>query len=127
MLTKRLAAVAAGVFGPKRAGDRRLADIKRAQLDEPSPPFSDSIRSADFSMTLWIWRFILASVGFVVLAVLLFWAIGGFGELGLSGKGLVALTLGSLFTAGLAIGLMALVFSSDRSGRDDEANRAAER
>jgi hypothetical protein len=37
------------------------------------------------------------------------------------------LTLGSLFTAGFAIGLMALVFFSDRSGRDDEANRAAER
>ena len=109
MLTKRLAAVAAGVFGPKRAGDRGLADIKRAQLDEPSPPFSDPTRSADFSMTLWIWRFILVSVGFVVLAVLLFWAIGGFGELGLSDKGLVALTRGFLFTAGLAIGLMALV------------------
>jgi hypothetical protein len=127
MLTKRLAAVAGGVFGPRRAGDRRLAYSKRAQLDQPSPPFSDPTRSADFSMTLWIWRFILASVGFVVLAVLLFWAIGGFGELGLSGKGLVALTLGCLFTAGLAIGLMALVFFSDRSGRDDETNRAAER
>jgi hypothetical protein len=60
-------------------------------------------------MTLWIWRFILASMGFVGLAVPLFWAIGGFGELGLSDKGLVALTRGFLFTAGLAIGLMALV------------------
>jgi hypothetical protein len=127
MLTKRLAAVAAGVFGPKRAGDRRLADRKCAQLDQPGPPFSDPTRSADSSMTLWIWRFLLASVGFVLLAVLLFWAIGGFGELGLSGKGFVALSLGSLFTAGLAIGLMALVFFSDRSGRDDETNRAAER
>jgi hypothetical protein len=66
-------------------------------------------------------------VGCVVLAVLLFWAMGGFDELGLSGKGLVALTPGFLFTAGLAVGLMALVFFSDRSGRDDETNRAAER
>ena len=72
-------------------------------------------------------RFILASVGFVALAVLLFWAIGGLGELGLSGKGLVALTPGFLFTAGLAIGLKALLFFSDQSGRDDETNRAAER
>ena len=126
VLTKRLAAVAAGVFGPKRAGDRRLAGSKRAQLDQPSPPFSDPTRSADFSMTLWIWRFILASVGFVVLAVLLFWAIAGFGELGLSGKGLVALTPGFLFTAGLAIGLKALLFFSDQSGRDDETDQAAE-
>ena len=78
-------------------------------------------------MTLWIWRFVPASVGFVVLAVLLFWAIGGFGELGLSGKGFVALTLEFRFTAGLAIGLMALVFFSDHSGRDDETNRAGER
>ena len=69
----------------------------------------------------------MASVGFVVLAVLVFWAMGGLGELGLSGKGVVALTLGFLFTAGLAIGLMALVFFSDRSGRDDETNRAGER
>ena len=36
-------------------------------------------------------------------------------------------TLGFLFTVGLAIGLMALVFFSDRSGRDDETNRAGER
>ena len=78
-------------------------------------------------MTLWIWRFILASVGFVVLAVLLFWAIGGFGELGFSAKGLVALTLGFLFRVGLAIALMALVFFSQPSGRDDETNGAAER
>jgi hypothetical protein len=42
-------------------------------------------------------------------------------------KGVVALTPGRLFMVGLAIGLMALVFFSDRSGRDDEPNRAAER
>ena len=36
------------------------------------------------------------------------------------------MTLGFLFTVGLLIGLMALVFS-DRSSRDDESNRAAER
>jgi hypothetical protein len=51
-------------------------------------------------MTLWIWRFILASVGRVVLTVLLFSAIDGFGRLGVSGKGLVALTLEFLFNTG---------------------------
>jgi sterol desaturase/sphingolipid hydroxylase (fatty acid hydroxylase superfamily) len=91
------------------------------------PSFADPTGNADFSTTLWIWTFILASVGFVALAVLVFWAMGGLAELGLSGKGVVALTLGFLFTAGLAIGLMALVFFSDSSGRDDETNRAAER
>jgi hypothetical protein len=127
MITKRFAAASAGVSGPKRAEYRRLADGESAQLDQPRPTFSDPTWNTGSSTTLWIWTFILASVGFVVLAVLLFWAIGGFGELGLSGKGLVAWTLGSLFTSGLAIGLMALVFFSDRSGRDDEANRVAER
>ena len=131
MLTKRLAAVSAGavpsmgVFGPKRAGDR-LAGSKRARFERSGPSFVDTTRNAVSSTTLWIRTFILASVGFVVLAVLVLWAIG-FGELGLSGKGIVALTLGFLFTAGLAIGLMALVFFSDLSGRDDETNRAGER
>ena len=100
VLTKRLAAIAAGVFGPERAGHRRPVDSKRAQLDQSSPPFSDPTSSADSSTTVWIWRFTLASEGFLVLAVLLFRAIGAFGGLGLSGKGLVALTLGFLFTKG---------------------------
>jgi hypothetical protein len=43
------------------------------------------------------------------------------------GKRVVALTLGILFTAGLASGLIAFVLFSDRSGRDGEANRACER
>ena len=43
------------------------------------------------------------------------------------GKRVVALTLGFLFPVRLASGLIAFVFFSDRSGRDDEANRAAER
>jgi hypothetical protein len=91
VLTKRLAAVAAGavpsmgVFGPKRAGDR-LAGSKGAWLEQSGPSFADPTRYADSSTTL-----------------------------------------GFLFTVGLAIGLMALVFFSDRSGRDDETNRAGER
>jgi hypothetical protein len=49
--------------------------------------------------TLWMWICIRASVGFVVVAVLVLWAMGGLGEPGHSGKGHVALTLGFLFTA----------------------------
>ena len=132
VLTKRLAAVAAGavpsmgVFGPKRAGDR-LAGSKGAWLEQSGLSFPDPTRNAGSSTTLWIWTFMLASVGFVVLAVLVFWTMGGLCELGLGGKGVVASTPGFLFTVGLAIGLKALVFFSDRSGRDDETNRAAER
>ena len=131
VLTKRLAGVAGGaipsmgVFGPKRAGDR-LAGSKGAWLEQSGLSFPDPTRNAGSSTTLWIWTFILASAGFVVLAVLVFWAIG-FGELGLSGKGVVALTFGFLFTVGLASGLIALVFFSGLSGRDDDANQAGER
>ena len=132
MIIERLAAVSAGavpsmgVFGPKRAGDR-LAGSKRARFEQSGLSFADPTRNADSSTTLWIWTFILVSVGFVVLAVLVFWAIGGLGELGISGKGVVALTLGFLFRVGLAIALMALVFFSQPSGRDDETNLAAGR
>jgi hypothetical protein len=111
MITKRRAAVSAGavpsmgVFGPKRAGDR-LAGSIRTWLEQSGLSFSDPTRNVDSLTMLWIWRFILASVGFVKLAVLLFWAMGGFGELGLSANGLVALTLGFLFTMGLATGLV---------------------
>src|SRR5262249_18371709 len=65
---------------------------------QSGPSFADPTRNADSSTTLWTWTFILASVGFVVLAVLVFCAMDGLGELGLSGKGPVALTLGFLFT-----------------------------
>ena len=126
MITKRLAAVSApavpsmGVFGPKRAGDR-LAGSKPARLEQSGPSFADLTRNADSSTTLWIWTFILASVGIVVLAVLVFWALGGLVELGLSGKGVVV-------DARIPVhGGMALVFFSDHSGRDDEAYWAAER
>src|SRR6516162_1839146 len=92
VLTKRLAAVAAGavpsmgVFGTKRAGDR-LAGSKGAWLEQSGLSFADPTRNAGSSTMLWIWTFILASVGFVVVAVLVFWVMGGLGELGLSGKG----------------------------------------
>jgi len=49
MITKRLAAVAAGavpslgICGPKRAGDR-LAGSKRARPEQSSPSFADPTR-----------------------------------------------------------------------------------
>jgi hypothetical protein len=104
MITKRLAAVAAGavpamgIFGPKRAGGRH-ASSKHARLEQSGPSFADPTRNADLSTMLRTWTFILASVGFVVQAVLVVWVISGTGEPGLSGKGHVALTLAFLFTA----------------------------
>ena len=60
-------------------------------------------------------------VGFIALVLLIVWAMGGFagGEMGVYGW--VALALGIVLTCALAITLMALVFHSDRSGRDESA------
>ena len=66
-------------------------------------------------------------MGLVVLAVPLFGAIGGFGELGLSRKGLIEVTLRFLFTAGLARPVGSRVAAPDAPGEkrgDAELSRA---
>lgn len=67
----------------------------------------------------WTTRFVAGSLGGAVALVLLFLSFFGFRELGLSLNGAIALTLGIVLSIGLAVGLMALIFYSDRSGRDD--------
>ncbi|WP_340117861.1 hypothetical protein [Pelagibius sp. 7325] len=58
--------------------------------------------------------------GFLIaVALLALWAGNGFHGLGISGHGVVAVMLGVVVSVALAIGLMALVFFSDRSGYDD--------
>ena len=70
-------------------------------------------------------RWLLTFVGFnallfaVVLATL--WAVGGFAETGLSGTGWSALCFGVAATSGLGVGLMALVFYSNRKDYDEDA------
>ncbi|MGH7005967.1 MAG: hypothetical protein ACREIP_18645, partial [Alphaproteobacteria bacterium] len=49
-----------------------------------------------------------------------FWAFGWVDALGLSAHGFVALGIGVALTVGLGVALMALVFHSSRSGRDDD-------
>jgi hypothetical protein len=70
------------------------------------------------------------AIGFVVTAtvlvggmLLLIWALSGFGSLGVSGHGLVALVLGTLLTSALGIGLMALSFYGDHSSESDTMDR----
>ena len=46
---------------------------------------------------------------------------------GLSGHGIAAVVLGVTFSVLLAVGLMALVFYSNRSGQDDEAHHPDDR
>jgi hypothetical protein len=56
----------------------------------------------------------------MVLAVLfLLWAFNDFESLGLSGHGLAALILGVLISTGVGVGLMALIFHSNRTHQDE--------
>jgi len=60
-------------------------------------------------------------VGFIVLVMFIVWIMGAFEGSNLGTHGWIAFTLGVVATCALGIGLMALVFYSDRSGQDDRA------
>jgi hypothetical protein len=65
--------------------------------------------------------FSAACLGLVGLVLLVVWATGGFEDVHLSLAGWIAYGLGVVLTSVLGVGLMALVFYSDRSGRDESA------
>jgi len=67
----------------------------------------------------WILNYSLACVGAIVAVLLVAWAAYGFDFSQLSTQGIVAIVAGTTLTVLLAVGLMALVFYSNRSGRDD--------
>ena len=71
------------------------------------------------SLGSWTTRFVAGSLAAAAALVLLFLSLFGFRELGLSLNGAIALTLGIVLTIGVGVGLMALIFYSSRSGRDD--------
>jgi len=73
----------------------------------------------------WTARFCIVCFAAVAAIVALCWIAFGFGSLGLDPTATVAAVLGISVTAGLGIGLMALVFYSNRSGRDDLAGGEA--
>jgi len=73
----------------------------------------------------WVVSFVIASVGGLAILLLVIWALNGFHGLGLGLNGTIAVVLGVLFTGGLGVALMALIFYSDRSHADEEAYRAA--
>lgn len=75
----------------------------------------------------WIATYSLASVGAILAILVLLWAVNGFSTGGLSGHGIAAVVLGVTFSVLLAVGLMALVFYSNRSGQDDEAHHPDDR
>lgn len=71
----------------------------------------------------WLAVFGGSSVAMVAAVLAIIWAFEGFDGLGLSTHGTIALVLGVVVTTALGVGLMALVFHSDRSGQDDIVHR----
>ncbi len=69
-------------------------------------------------MTRWLITFTLACLLAVAGVLLALWAMNGFSGLGIGLWGTMALAGGIAATVALGVGLMALVFASDRSGTD---------
>jgi len=67
----------------------------------------------------WTGRFATLCGAGVVLGLVLLWLSGGFARLGLDAQGALALAAGIVLASAVGIGLMALLFHSSRSGRDD--------
>jgi hypothetical protein len=69
-------------------------------------------------------RWIRTFVGICLFAILVtlgaLWAFNGFHGLGIGVAGTIAAVLGVTVTIALGVGLMALVFASDRSNKDEE-------
>jgi hypothetical protein len=68
----------------------------------------------------------LATAGLLLVASLVFiglYAWFSFGDMAMTAGGYVALALGSIGTIALAVGLMSLVFFSNRYGYDERAGR----
>jgi hypothetical protein len=72
----------------------------------------------------WILNYSLICIGAIVGVLAVMWASSGFSTGGLSGHGIAAVVLGVTVSVGLGVALMALVFYSDRSGRDQQVHRS---
>ncbi|HYE50707.1 MAG TPA: hypothetical protein VEB20_14025 [Azospirillaceae bacterium] len=72
----------------------------------------------------WIAWFSALSMGLVGVVLFALWAWTGFEGFGISVRGTIALVVGGLLTVALAVGLMALVFHSARTGQDERTHGA---
>ena len=68
----------------------------------------------------WILTYSVACSGAIGAVLVLAWAFGGIDTEGVSTHGIIAIILGTMFTVLVGVGLMALIFYSDRSGQDDQ-------
>ena len=74
----------------------------------------------------WILTYSLICIGAIICVLTFVWALNGFDLAGISPAGLIAVVLGTTFTVLIAVGLMALVFYSNRSGQDERAHHPDE-
>ena len=72
------------------------------------------------------YAFVAACLGGIAAVLLVVWLAGGFHETTLDFNITLALVLGILFTCLLGVGLMALIFHSNRSGQDEQAYHIAD-
>ena len=72
------------------------------------------------------YAFFAVCLGAIAAVLVVVWLAGGFQKTTLDANVTLALVLGILFTCLLGVGLMALIFYSNRSGQDDEAYHSAE-
>jgi hypothetical protein len=75
----------------------------------------------------WFAGFFVLNLGLVGAAYAMLWMTGAFEDSGLSVHGWIALCLGTTVASLLGIGLMGLVFYSNRQRVDDLVNRTAEK
>jgi hypothetical protein len=66
-----------------------------------------------------ILKFSAACSGAIGAVLILAWVFGGFDTEGISTHGIIAMVVGTTFTVLVGVGLMALIFYSNRSGQDD--------
>lgn len=75
----------------------------------------------------WFAGFFVLNFGLVGAAYVILWMTGAFEDAGLSMHGWIALCLGTTIASALGIGLMGLVFYSNRQRVDDLVNRTVEK
>jgi len=71
----------------------------------------------------WVGLFATLCLAMVGAALFMLWAVNDFNGIGVQGHVLAALLLGVVFTTLVGVGLMTLVFWSNRHRRDDLAYR----
>ena len=72
----------------------------------------------------WLVGYVLATLGGIALVLLVLWTLDGFQGFNLDAGATAAVVVGIAVTSALGVGLMGLIFYSDRIGADDDAYRA---